>query len=229
MASMECDMAISKIEERDYDLLYGHEEYEPPSSALLAQTTFLSVSFQLDPDLFVDFAGIQEHLDHVRVLTDLVRAAHTTIDQHDARVQHELTRLWSDNPDIRKRGLRGGTARKQRRVTGKYVRITTVMDRDFAERRLEVERIDYLGRNRAAGLRALRKMFEEAFCFLRDQQRQCEDILRCGDILMYGVTTPTVLSHLGMVDEVLSAENFAHIDDIKDMLDSFNEEYDETL
>ncbi|KIX91912.1 uncharacterized protein Z520_12375 [Fonsecaea multimorphosa CBS 102226] len=231
MASMETDMAVSKFEEEDYDLLSGieqFEQYEPPSSALLAQTTFFSVSIKLDPALFIDLSAVQEHLDRVCVLADLVRAAHTTVDQHEARIQHELTELWDNNQDIRKRGLRGGTARKQRRAIGNYIPIATV-ERELSKRRVEVERIDYLGRNRVAGLRALRIMFEEAFCFLRDQQHQCEDILRCGEILMYGVTTPLVLDHLGAVDEVFTAENLDKIDDIAEMLDNFDEEYDTSL
>ncbi|OQV06176.1 hypothetical protein CLAIMM_10789 [Cladophialophora immunda] len=225
---MEIDMAVPKVEEEDYELLSGIEQYEPPSSALLAQTTFVSVSIKLDPALFVNFSAIQEHLDRICVLADLVRAVHTTIDQHEARIQHELSELWSDNPDIRKRGLRGGTARKQRKIIGRYVRITTV-DRELAGRRLEVEKIDYLGRNRVAGLRGLRKMFEEAFCFLRDQQHKCEDIVRCGETLMYGVTTPLVLTHLASVDDVFTAGNLEQMEDIGEMLDTFDEEYDTFL
>ncbi|OAG38697.1 hypothetical protein AYO21_07050 [Fonsecaea monophora] len=228
-ASMETQMAVSTVKEEDYELLPGIEQYEPPSSALLAQTTFVSVSVKLDPALFVDFDAIQGHLDRLCVLADLVRAAHTTIDQHEARIQHGLSELWDDNQDIRRRGLRGGTARKQRKITGKYVRIATVMDRELADRRLEVEKTDYLGRNRVVGLRGLRDMFEDAFLFLRDQQHKCEDILRCADILMYGVTTPHMLTHLATVDQVFTAENWAQIEDIESMLDTFDEEYDPNL
>ncbi|KIW98985.1 uncharacterized protein Z519_00648 [Cladophialophora bantiana CBS 173.52] len=236
-------MAVPKVEDeacgrtllhgRRHRLIFaefrlGIEQYEPPSSELLAPTTFVSVSnIKLDPALFINFGAIHEHLDRLYTLADLIRAAHTTIDQHEARIQHELSELWEDNPDIRKRGLRGGTARKQRRMIGKYVRITTV-DRELAERRLEVEKMDYFGRNRLAGLRGLRVMFEEAFCFVRDQQYQCEDVLR-GEVLMYGVTMPILLARLATIDDILAADNLGEIEDIEDMLETFHQEYDTSL
>ncbi|EXJ76141.1 uncharacterized protein A1O5_00649 [Cladophialophora psammophila CBS 110553] len=237
-------MAVPKVEDEDYgrtvlhgrrhllifaDFPSGIEQYEPPSSEFLAQTTFVSVAdIKLDPALFINFGAIHEHLDRLYTLADLIRTAHTTIDQHEARIQHELSELWEDNPDIRKRGLRGGTARKQRRMIGKYVRITTV-DRELAERRLEVEKTDYFGRNRLAGLRGLRVMFEEAFCFVRDQQYQCEDVLRWGEVLMYGVTTPILLARLATIDDILAADNLGEVEDIEDMLETFHQEYDTSL
>ena len=211
---------------------YGVEVYEPPSSALLAQTTFSETAcVKFDPSLFHDLAPVQEHLDSLYILADLVRAAHQIVDQHECRLQHQLKELWEDNPTIRKRGLRGGTARKQRKKIGNYVSFAdhAAISRAFLEHRLEVEKTDYLGRNRIAGLRAMREMLEDSFDYVREQQHQCEEVLLIAESFVNGTITPMDFVKLASIDEEFPEEDVGKLEDIKDMLEVFHEEYDTSL
>ena len=178
----------------------------------------------VDVDVDVDIDITKHYLDRLYALADMIRPLSSEIEETEARIEVELKDLWEDNPDIRKRGLRGGNARKEKRLGKKFVPIRK-MTPQHNMRRVEVERLDYLGRNRIAGLRVLRDILTENFAFVRSQQHQCQVILTHAAILNQGISTPMEPRLTMMANEVFSEEHLDKIEDIEEMLETFHEQY----
>lgn len=176
-----------------------------------------------EPALFVNFDPINKYLDRLCTLADLLRATFTTVDLCETRLRHDLTEMWADNSDLRRPGLRGGTARKQRRAKGNKVPKRELTLEEL-ERRKVVEKVDYQRRNRLAGLTVLREMLESAFAFVRDQQGKCHEIISSGNAMTYGVGTKPVVGRLRYVEDILG-EDLEIVEDIEEMVETFYDEY----
>ncbi|KEF63554.1 uncharacterized protein A1O9_01532 [Exophiala aquamarina CBS 119918] len=104
-------------------------------------------------------------------LIDLLRTINTHLNEREAQISMSLNEMWAENADIRKRGLMGGIARKQR-LRMAYVPVGTTAEGDKA-RRKAVEKRDKTGRNQLKGVDALRQIFEEGHHTLRRMMADC--------------------------------------------------------
>lgn len=164
------------------------------------------------------------YLERLSTLADQLRPIYFEMDGVEKRLGGELQTLWKGNSDIRKRGLRGGTARKQRKLGNRYVPIR-MMTPDQNKRRREVERVDYLGRNRMSGLRILRGVFEDSFDVIRGEQSKCQEVLEHANEMVYGAATSMTSRIALAADELLGGQRLREIEDIEEMIDTFHEEF----
>ena len=163
----------------------------------------------------------------------MIAAAHELVSDHEARLKAEIEELWADNTTIRKRGLRGGTARKQRQLKGNYTKYKDVRAAHgdhFLKHRVEVEQKDLLGRNRLLGLKALRELFQESYDEVKVQLEACQQVIELADYWTHGI--PMLKDFLQgsiNVEALFQPETLDKIADMEEMVKAFNEEYDKTL
>lgn len=120
-------------------------------------------------------------------LSDLLRAAHTLLNEYETSFSKAIKDIWEQNPDLRQTGLTGGHARKQRKVKT-YVPIARV-PADQKERRKNVEEQDAGARQRLEGVRALKLTFEEGFHHLRAMLGHCDVLIRSADAIAAGAAS----------------------------------------
>lgn len=120
-------------------------------------------------------------------LSDLLRAAHTHLNEYETSFSKTIKDIWEQNPDLRQIGLSGGHARKQRKVKT-YVPIARV-PADQRERRKNVEEQDAGARQRLEGVRALKLTFEEGFHHLRAMIGHCDVLIRSADAIAAGAAS----------------------------------------
>jgi hypothetical protein len=200
--------------------------FEQPQSPSTSQAELVSNS-SLESNVLIDLDLIHHHLNRLCTLADLIRGVYCDLQQHESLIDASLKHVWETNADIKKRGLRGGTARRARRLGmqfgKKYAPIHRMSPQDN-QRRMEVEKVDFLGRSRITGLRILQGMLETNHKYVREQQNECRVILGHVEELMAGVTTP-LESRLGLAaNKLLSEDQLGKIDEIEEMLEIIHEE-----
>lgn len=160
------------------------ETYLSPASA---QPTLDHASdcYELAPT--ADFQAVQECHERCAGLVDLIRAIHAHLNEREAHITKTLNDMWAQNPDLRRRGLVGGIARKQRSRMP-YLPINKA-PAEQKERRKDVEDKDYVGRTQIEGIRALRLNFEEGFHHLRRMLSNCNVFLKFSDEIDAGMAT----------------------------------------
>lgn len=152
------------------DNTYSSSNESPTST----QTTWTPLSDRSSLEVVIDVAFAKECLQRINILADVMGAHYLTLSESEARTKRGLNELWQQHPDIRRRGLLGGTARRQARHK-KFVSIGKIPTHERA-RRIAVEQKDYAGRDRLAGIAKARELFEMAMWNLREQQRKCEQV-----------------------------------------------------
>ncbi|ETI24744.1 hypothetical protein G647_04114 [Cladophialophora carrionii CBS 160.54] len=212
----------------------------PPGTANvstpLAETTVQDPSTpdpnaELDDALLADNAAVHSRWSQLQRISANLDRVQEVIRDDEAKIKAQLEELWVDNTDVRRRGLRGGTARKNRKDHGNYVKFgeTAAMSAEFHQHRLDVEKQDYEGRNRQAGLAALRDMFEQTHRWIAKQVEVCEDMVRSMAIAAHFVRVPAVDAKLSNMHAIVFGEpeenRSAKIADIEQMLAAFAEEY----
>jgi hypothetical protein len=211
----------------------GINFYKPTSSAPVAQDTYESVTpIQFDPELFHDVRPIRQHLDRLNKLAGQLQTAHDTVFDYEERLKAAIEELWGDNSTLRKRGLRGGTARKQRKYKGNYIKFGehAVQGDQILKHRVAVETTDFLGRNRLLGLKALKDLFGESFKYLHEQQQICQELIGCSDLWSMAITQLKVFAQYSKnKDSLFQEEALEKIEDIEEMVEAFNEEYNKAL
>lgn len=198
------------------ETVLGHPQPPPDQS--------VSTNLVLDPNLFIDFDGVQEYLEHLNTLSDLIRGAHIQVDMEFNRIQNTLKEIWEENTDLRKRGLRGGRARKQNKL-GKSFASMQNMTPEQTKRRKEVEAKDYQGRNRLEGLKQILTLLETSHQFVQEQQTMAEEVLLAGRKVALGSANRIEACIAHAADTVLFDANHEELGDIEDMLKAFYDEY----
>lgn len=135
----------------------------------------------------VDLQTVQECLERCAGLVDLIRAIYAHLNEREAIITKTLNEMWAQNPDLRRRGLVGGIARRQR-LKMPYLPIDKA-PAEQKERRKDVEEKDYVGRTQLEGIRALRLNFEEGFHHLRRMLSNCNVLVKLSDEIDVGVAT----------------------------------------
>ncbi|KIX09619.1 uncharacterized protein Z518_00699 [Rhinocladiella mackenziei CBS 650.93] len=202
---------------------------ESPSSPFLAQNIFAIGPVGVNPSFLVHRSRLTEHLGRLNILCDELSGLYSQLDQYKARIEHQHRELWKANPDIRKKGLKGGSARKQRKIAGKYVPMAQ-NTAALQKRRRGVEKIDKYGRDRLEGIAALKLMIEEAMRFIKDGQAKGNDVLASGDLILQGLATPaevrSAVSHVAAgVEQLMGEELLEKVDDIGKILTVIDNEF----
>ncbi|KIW68770.1 hypothetical protein PV04_04692 [Phialophora macrospora] len=232
------DSALFDPEDQDVNSgdALGIETIRTPLPEVVVQDPLPPVSnTALDPALLVDDAALEAHHSQLAELAANLEYAREVVGRHEAKVKAQLEKLWDDNADFRRRGLRGGKARKNRKDHGAYVRFeeTAALGAEFHKHRLDVEKLDYEGRNRQAGLAALSEMFEETHDWILQQREICEDMIRCTNLAKNEILSPMVLNNVSNMSAIVFGEpeenRAAKLADIKAMVAAFFEEYDQNL
>ncbi|EXJ60423.1 hypothetical protein A1O7_04575 [Cladophialophora yegresii CBS 114405] len=201
-----------------------------PSAETMVQDPLTRNSdVELDDALLNDGQALDSHLFRLQGISMNLLRIEEVIREDEAKNKARLEALWIDNTDVRRRGLRGGTARKNRQDHGNYVKFgeTAALSAEFHQHRLDVEKQDYEGRNRQAGFSALGELLEQAHSWIREQLGICEDMIRCmntGDIGLPSVSAK--ISNMNAIVFGEPEENRAgKIADIEEMLQAFADEY----
>jgi hypothetical protein len=134
-----------------------------------------------------DLQEVQDCHERCAGLVDLIRAIHAHLNERETLITKTLNEMWAQNPDLRRRGLVGGIARKQR-LKMPYLPIDKA-PAEQKERRKDVEEKDYVGRTQLEGIRALRLNFEEGFHHLRRMLSNCNLLVQLSDEIDVGVAT----------------------------------------
>jgi hypothetical protein len=215
---------------------HGIESISTPPPDEVVQDPLSPVSdTALDPALLVDDAALEAHRSQLSKLATNLEYARGVVGKHEEQIKAQLEKLWDDNADLRRRGLRGGTARKNRKDHGAYVKFeeTAALGEEFHKHRLDVEKQDYDGRNRQAGLAALSEMFEETHDWILKQLEICEDMIRCTKLPLMEVFSPLVLDKVSDMSAIVFGKpeenRGAQLEDIKGMVAAFFEEYNQNF
>ena len=204
--------------------------YELPSSAPEAQNNYdAATPIEYDPDLFLDLSPVRDHLEYLNNIGGDLETACDSVVNHESRLKAAVDELWDGENNLRKRGLRGGTARKQRSIKGNYVKFRTHTPQEL-EHRKKVEATDLLGRNRLLGLKALKDLFAEAFTYICEEQHNCQELLDCSDRWDMTADPMAVIGRFATaIEYLLRQESMDKLEDIAGMVQVFNEEYNAAL
>jgi hypothetical protein len=209
----------------------------PSQTVVLNEEAFPTAATRrcVEPSLFVgpdarviNINELGDYLHRLHVLADLLRAARITVDQDEALTGVDLADMWEKNPDIRKRGLRGGSARKQQKMGLKYIPVHK-MSAEYKRRRLEVEKTDYTGRTHIAALRIMSDMLGTGFDAVRRQQAKCHDTFALVGLHTYEEIYAAT-SRMGEASTTILCTNLSERDidelvGIEDMFRVFNNNY----
>lgn len=158
-----------------------------PACTLSARTVPPHPGVANVPSVYIDFEMLEIVHDRTLEVNDLLRAAIRDVEERKRRISKKLKNMWDENPDLRRRGLAGGVARKARR--GKpYIPIGQVSG-EAKRRRLEVEARDVKARNKLAGLSALKVVFDEGYCLLQKFLIACDVLATYPDKTQDGSAT----------------------------------------
>lgn len=179
---------------------------------------------RFEPPVLLDYGHLCHHLGRMQLLADQLRAAHMLVIEKEAQVETTLKKLWEANPDLRRRGLRGGAARKAKHTKGKYTPIRDMCPKQN-QRRLYVEKQDQRDRGRIQGLRYFRKFFEHNLERVKYQTGECDWILGREQMTKCNGGQPCAYD-VELADDLLHGEMVESIEEIEATLKVFYTECD---
>ncbi|EXJ93952.1 hypothetical protein A1O1_02345 [Capronia coronata CBS 617.96] len=179
-------------------------------------------SLEYQQSSLLDCGALREHYAHLQVLADQVRAAHMTVTEEEACITAALKTLWDENPDLRRRGLKGGTARTAKKMKGPYTPINK-MTKEQKHRRLHVEKQDKRVRGGIERVRLLQELLDSSLKLVEYQAGECEMILgREGLTKDYGAEP--LSCDVELVNNILGGEMFGLIQEVEVMMETYYEE-----
>ena len=190
-----------------------------------------------DPDLAVEGAdslfknlkALRDHVFRTEVLAAQLLHAIDIVNTRIITMKAEIDQLWEDNDHLRRRGLRGGTARKNRSQHGSYVPYKDDKanhGKDFLKKRAQVENTDLLGRNRIAGLKALEELFTDNFNKIMNHMGECTDFLdRAFEWEQPDKDLDFYIEFSETLDKLMGKERVDEIDMSEGMLEAFAVEF----
>jgi len=189
----------------------------------LSPTT--SGTVYIDPEVSLSLEAAGQYLQELNILEDGVKAVYVVVENHLFRIQNEQTTLWKKNPDLRRRGLRGGRARKQNATGKAFISITLEPPAEY-KRRKEVETQDYQDRTRSSGLQNLADVFDNCYNLIHEQQRLAGLVLKHGNTLTSESAGLTELEDARTrYETAIGGIDREKMDEIQEMLDTFNAEF----
>ncbi|EXJ92130.1 hypothetical protein A1O3_00680 [Capronia epimyces CBS 606.96] len=172
--------------------------------------------------LLLDYDYLRQHQANLQLLADQIRAAQMTASEQEACIAATIESLWDQNPDLRRRGLRGGAARKARKTGRTYTPIKD-MSPDQNHRRRLVEKQDQRERDRRNGIRALKTIFKDHLTHVEYQVEECRKILAREWMTKSGLVAPSPYD-IELTDNILTGDMSEMIEEIQAMLETFYDE-----
>jgi len=179
----------------------------------------------MTPEVSLSLDSTRKYLRELDTLEDGVKAAYVPVENHLSRIQKEQTVLWKKHPDLRRRGLRGGRARKQNATGNAFVSITKLTAVEY-ERRKAVETQDYKARTRSTGLQHLADVFDSCYKLIHKQQRLARLVLEHGNSLTSESAALLELQEAhAQYETAIAGIDREKMAEIREMLDTFNAEF----